>query len=81
MAKPSTVAAPALKKFEPGTTMPLEESGAKWRENRAKLVKHLSAFDDSEAAMKHPFFGLLSPRDLFILLEKHQDYHSVRLPN
>jgi len=42
---------------------------------RAKLVAHLAQFSDDDAAIKHPFFGLLSPRDMFILEEKHQDYH------
>ena len=80
MAKPSNIAAPTIKKFSPDSGMSLEESSRKWRENRMKLIQHLSGFGDDEAAMKHPLFGLMSPRDVFILLEKHQDYHDVRLP-
>ncbi|MEI8282644.1 MAG: hypothetical protein WCG75_09595 [Armatimonadota bacterium] len=81
MTKPSNQAAPTIKKFSPESAMSLEESTRNWKEERAKFVQYLSGFGDSEVAMKHPFFGLLSPRDIFILLEKHQDYHDVRLPN
>ena len=81
MAKPSNHVAPTIKKFVPDSAMPLEEATQKWKEERAKLVQHLSEFGDNDVAMKHPFFGLLSPRDIFILMEKHQDYHDVRLPN
>jgi len=80
MAKPSNQAAPTIKKFTPESAMSLEESTQKWKEERAKIVQHLSTFADNDVAMKHPFFGLLSPRDIFILVEKHQDYHDVRLP-
>ena len=81
MAKPSNTASPTLKKFEPQHTMPLEEAATKWREERAKLVAYLAGFGDDDAALKHPLFGPLSPRDMFILAEKHQDYHGLRLPN
>ena len=81
MAKPSNTASPTLKKFEPAQAMPLEEAATKWREERAKLVAYLAEFDDDDAALKHPLFGPLSPRDMFILTEKHQDYHGLRLPN
>ncbi len=80
MTKPSNQAAPTIKKFSPESAMPLEESTLKWKEQRAKIVQHLSQFGDNDVAMKHPFFGLMSPRDIFILIEKHQDYHDVRLP-
>ena len=80
MAKPSNSAAPTLRKFSPNNSMALETSAKRWREERAKLVQHLSDFGDNDAAIKHPIFGLMSPRDVFILLEKHQDYHDVRLP-
>lgn len=81
MAKPSNFAAPTLKKFVPESAMALEDAAAQWREERAKLVAHLAQFDDDAVALKHPFFGPLSPRDMFILAEKHQDYHGLRLPN
>ena len=80
LAKPSNFASPTLKRFEPENAMPLEEAANKWRDERAKLVAYLENFDDNEAALKHPFFGLLSPRDMFILSEKHLDYHGLRLP-
>lgn len=80
MAKPSNTAAPTLKAFSPDGAMPLAESASLWREERKKMIDQLEPFDDNQAAIKHPFFGFLSPRDLFILLEKHQDYHDVRLP-
>ena len=80
MAKPSNFAAPTLKKFVPQQAMPLDDSTAKWKAERAKLVAHLSQFNDDDAAINHPLFGLLSPREMFILEEKHQDYHGVRLP-
>ena len=81
MAKPASFAAPTIKKFSPDSAMPLDESAKKWREARAKLIAHMANFGDDEGAIKHPLFGLMSPRDFFILLEKHQDYHDVRLPS
>jgi hypothetical protein len=80
MAKPANTASPTIKAFSPDGTMTLDESAANWREQRAKLITLLGDFDDNQAAIKHPFFGFLSPRDLFILLEKHTDYHEARLP-
>ena len=80
MAKPSNHVAPTVKKFSPESAMPLEESTRKWKEERAKIVQHLNSFGDNDVALKHPLFGRLSPRDIFILIEKHQDYHDVRLP-
>ncbi len=80
MAKPASFAAPTLKKFSPDNAMPLEDSAKKWREARAKLIAHMANFGDDEGAIKHALFGLMSPRDFFIILEKHQDYHDVRLP-
>lgn len=81
MAKPASFAAPTLKKFSPDNAMPLEDSAKKWRDSRAKLIAHMANFSDDEGAIKHALFGLMSPRDFFILLEKHQDYHDVRLPS
>jgi hypothetical protein len=81
MAKPANFAAPTLKKFSPESAVLLEESAKKWREARSKLIAHMGNFGDDEGAIKHPLFGLMSPRDFFILLEKHQDYHDVRLPS
>jgi hypothetical protein len=81
MAKPAAVAAPTLKKFSPESGISVEESAKQWREQRAMLVSHLSAFGDNDGAIKHPMFGLLSPRDMFIIQEKHQDYHDARLPS
>jgi hypothetical protein len=80
MAKPANTAAPTIKKFSPDSSMSLEDSARQWRTERAKLVSHLSAFDDNVSAIKHPLFGHLSPRDVFIIQEKHQDYHEARLP-
>ena len=81
MAKPASIAAPTIRKFSPDSAMSLDESAKKWREARAKLISHMGNFGDDEGAIKHPLFGLMSPRDFFIILEKHQDYHDVRLPS
>ena len=65
----------------PKNELEVEDSIAKWKSCRAQIIKYVQEFDDDAAAIKHPFFGLMSPYDLFLLLEKHQDYHDARLPS
>jgi hypothetical protein len=81
MRKPVGKTSPTPKMFMPHGGMSIDESEKLWKERRAKLVQLISPFGDDDAAMKHPFLGYLSPRDIFILLEKHQDYHDARLPS
>jgi hypothetical protein len=72
---------PSLPMLLPKQELEVEESIAKWKSSRAQIIEHMNKFDDDDAAIKHPFFGLMSPYDLFLLLEKHQDYHDARLPS
>lgn len=79
MLKPKGKTIPSPAPFIPKSDTDLEQAAADWRASRAEVIAYLAKFDDNEAAVKHPFMGLLSPRDLFILEEKHQDYHDARL--
>jgi hypothetical protein len=80
MAKPAGRVSPTIKDFTPTGVIGLEESAKLWSERRNRVVEHLSRFQDDQAALKHPLFGMLSPNDVFNLLNKHQDYHDIRLP-
>jgi len=81
ISKPANVASPTGGPFSPSGEMSIEDSAKAWREERAKLLEHLKQFDDNDACLKNPIMGYLSPRDLFVLMERHQDYHDARLPN
>lgn len=77
--KPAKVASFSPKPFLPKDDLSVDESAAKWKDLRGQLLDYLRPFGDDDAAIKHPLFGYMSPYDLFILLEKHQDYHDARL--
>lgn len=67
--------------FQPKDGLSLEESSQKWRDERASLKEYLKKFNDNDACLKNPLMGWFSPRDLYVLMERHQDYHDARLPN
>lgn len=77
--KPANVASFSPKPFHPKEILSVDESAAKWKARRRQLLDYLRPFGDDDAAIKHPLFGFMSPYDMFILLEKHQDYHDARL--
>lgn len=81
LSKPVEVSTPTPRMFMPSGEMSIEDSAKLWKEQRAMLLGHLKAYDDVDAAIRNPLFGYLSPRDLFVLMERHQDYHEARLPN
>lgn len=80
MSKPASSASPTPRMFQPSGAMSIEESAKLWRERRMQLLEYLKQFDDDDACLKNPLMGRLSPRDLYVLLERHQDYHDARLP-
>ncbi len=81
MTKPAGTASPTPPVFQPKQGKSIEESAKFWKEQRTIIVDYLKRFDDNAAAVKSTFFGYLSPRDIYVLLERHQDYHDARLPN
>jgi hypothetical protein len=82
MAKPALVASPTIKDFTPGNNLTLESVVKNWRTTRNELRALVEPSKDHDAAiMKHPLMGFLSPYDIWFILEKHQDYHDIRLPS
>jgi hypothetical protein len=72
--------APVPKMFDPSGNVSPSQSTKEWKEARAKVRKRAEEFEDDQTCLVNLFFGTLSPRTLCDLLEKHQDYHDVRLP-
>lgn len=79
ISKPATKTTPSG--FPPTGDVSLEDAAQRWREARATFMEHLKKFDDNDACLKNPIMGYLSPRDIYVLMERHQDYHDARIPN
>ncbi len=79
LGKPQTSTVPSPGPFQPKEELDLDESARRWKEAKEKIHEYVAKFEDDAAAIKHPFFGWLSPYDMFLMMEKHQDYHDSRL--
>lgn len=72
---------PAPKSFHPTVSVETIEEGIElWEASANRIESLLADIPDSQTAMKHPFFGRMSRKDVLDLLTVHSDYHRQRLP-
>ncbi|MBS1706945.1 MAG: DinB family protein [Armatimonadetes bacterium] len=63
----------------PSSGLDLEAAINRWAEVRSRIEPFVHQAPYERAALKHPFFGLLSLSDLLDVMEAHQTYHEHRL--
>lgn len=80
MQEPANKIAPVTKEMAAEGKLTVQESAEKWRSARKKIVAFLDKFEDTHPAIKHPLFGKMSPTAIYVLMEKHQGYHDIRMP-